>query len=237
MHSMEKSFLSKLKDVFSTDGRKNKSAVANGILLFFTMVTIFILPVFPKEDIDFLYTSSVTGIFIFAVFSLKKNHKFLIYSAIFLSIVVWISFIVDFNILMMGFRFLNFLFFLFLVVSLISQVSSTATVTVKVIIDSITGYFLLGLAFSLVVMLVSGLIPDAYNVSFSEGLESGMLEPIQDNIYYTFMTFTTTGYGDVVPKHPFSKSLAVLISASGQLYVAIIIAMLIGKYASSTKPK
>jgi hypothetical protein len=131
----------------------------------------------------------------------------------------------------MGFRFLNFLFFLFLVASLIRQVSSTATVTVKVIVDSITGYFLLGLAFSLVVMLVSVYVPGAYNVSFSEGLN----EPLQDNIYYTFMTFTTTGYGDILPTHPFSKSLAVLISVSGQLYVAIIIAMLIGKYASSKK--
>lgn len=230
---MKKSFLSKLKDVFSTDGRKNKSALANGILLFFTAITIFVLPVFPNENVNLFYASSVTGIFIFAVFSLKKNHDFLIYSAVFLSIVLWISFLTDFNTLRMGFRFLNFLFFLFLVASLISQVSSTSTVTAKVIVDSITGYFLLGLAFSLVVKMVSVYVPEAYNVSFSGDLH----ELLQDNIYYTFMTFTTTGYGDVVPTHPFSKSLAVLISVSGQLYVAIIIAMLIGKYASSKKPE
>lgn len=232
---MKKSFLTRFENIFSTDGRKNKSAVANGILLFFTLVTIFVLPIFPKEDINFIYTFTVTGIFISAVFSLKKNHQFLIYSAVFLSIVVWISFFSNYNLLKMGFRILNFLFFLFLVASLISQVSSTATVTAKVIVDSITGYFLLGFAFSLVVILVSSLIPGAYNVSFSKELELELLEPIQDNIYYTFMTFTTTGYGDVVPTHPVSKSLAVLISASGQLYVAIIIAMLIGKYASSKK--
>ena len=232
---MKKSFFKSLENMFSTDGRKNKSALANSILLFFTLVTVFVLPVFPREDINFLYTTSVTGIFIFAVFSLKKNHQFLIYSAVFLSVVVWISFFSNYNLLKMGFRILNFFFFLFLVASLISQVSSTATVTVKVIVDSISGYFLLGLAFSLVVMIVSSLIPNAYNASFSEGLELELLEPIKDNIYYTFMTFTTTGYGDIVPTHPVSKSLAVLISTSGQLYVAIIIAMLIGKYASLRK--
>lgn len=192
---MKKSFLTRLENIFSTDGRKNKSAVANGILLFFTLVTIFVLPIFPKEDINFIYTFTVTGIFISAVFSLKKNHQFLIYSAVFLSIVVWISFFSNYNLLKMGFRILNFLFFLFLVASLISQVSSTATVTAKVIVDSITGYFLLGFAFSLVVILVSSLIPGAYNVSFSKELELELLEPIQDNIYYTFMTFTTTGLG------------------------------------------
>ena len=230
---MKKPFLSKLKDVFSADGRKNKSAVANGILLVFTLIAIFILPIFPRESINFFYNVTITGIFVFAVFALKKHHLFFVYSAFFLSFLVWISFISNYNLLKIGFRFLNFIFLLFLVASLIGQISSTATVTVKVIVDSITGYFLLGFAFSLVVVLVSVTFPNAYNVSFSERLDSGMVEPIQDNIYYTFMTFTTTGYGDVVPTHPVSKSLAVLISASGQLYVAKIIAMLKGKYASA----
>lgn len=234
---MKQTFMSCLKTNVFIKAGDNKFPFANSILLFFTLVAIFILPVFSREDINLAYTATLTGIFISAVFSLKKNHKFLIYSTIFLSIVVWISLLTDFHILTTGFRFLNLLFFFFLVVSLISQVSSTAAVTTRVIVDSITAYFLLGLAFSLVVMLVSSFIPEAYNVNFSKGLESGMSEPIQNNIYYTFMTFTTTGYGDVVPTHPVSKSLAVLISASGQLYVAIIIAMLIGKYASSKTPE
>ena len=234
---MKPSFKSGLKTNFLKRTEDNKFPFANSILLFFTIVTIFILPIFSRQDISLTYTATVTGIFISAVFSLKKNHKFLIYSAVFLSIAVWISFFSNYNLLKMGFRFLNFLFFLFLVASLISQVYSTSTVTTRVIVDSITAYFLLGLAFSMFVMLVSGFIPEAYNVSFSKELETGMLEPIQDNIYYTFMTFTTTGYGDVVPTHPVSKSLAVLMSASGQLYVAIIIALLIGKYASSKNPE
>jgi len=206
---MEKSFFSKLKDMFSNDGRKNKSALANGFLLFFTLTAIFILPVFSRENNNLLYTLTITGILMFAVLSLKKNHLFLVYSALFLSVVIWISYFSDFNLLKMGFRFLNFFFFLFLVASLIRQVSLTATVTVKVIVDSITGYFLLGFAFSMLVMLVAKLIPNAYNVDFSDGLELGTLEPLQDNIYYAFMTFTTTGYGEIVPTHPVSKSLAI----------------------------
>lgn len=83
----------------------------------------------------------------------------------------------------------------------------------------------------LIVIIVSNRIPGAYNVSLVVDIEKGGLEPIQDNIYYTFMAFTTTGYGDIAPTHPISKSLAVLISVSGQLYVAVIISMLVGKYA------
>jgi hypothetical protein len=51
-------------------------------------------------------------------------------------------------------------------------------------------------------------------------------------LYYGLVTLSTLGYGDIVPTMPFSKSLAILTSISGQLYIAIIIAMLVGKFAS-----
>ncbi|MBP6183156.1 ion channel, partial [Flavobacterium sp.] len=155
--------------------------------------------------------------------------------SVFLILGIWFVVFSDSEILKLIYRILNFLFFFYLVFSLIKQVSSTKTVTVKVIVDSITGYLLLGFAYSLIVAMISSKISGSYNTAYSVDFEKGMLEPLQENIYYTFMTFTTTGYGDIIPQLPISKSLAVLISVSGQLYVAVIIAMLIGKYASKLK--
>jgi hypothetical protein len=45
---------------------------------------------------------------------------------------------------------------------------------------------------------------------------------------------TTVGYGDITPVSSAAKSLSNFISVSGQLYIAIIIAMLVGKFASKT---
>lgn len=232
---MEKSFLSKLKDVFSADGRKSKSALANSILLFFTLVTVFLIPVSPMAYLEFLFTCSITGIVVFSVLSLRQKHKFIKIFAVFSLLFIWSSYFVDIKLFRLGFRFINFFFFLYLVISLIKQISSISTVTFKVIVDSITGYLLLGFAFSLIVTAISLTIPGAYSTSINGDLDTKFIEPIQNNIYYTFMTFTTTGYGDIVPVHPISKSLSVLIGVSGQLYVAIIIAMLVGKYASGKK--
>ena len=200
-----------------------------------TILIVFVVPLLPSSYLNLFFSISLTGIFFLAVLALKKNRTFLIRSAIFLTLAIWVSFFSEFEILKQIFRSLNFIFFIILVVSLIKQVSSTSTVTVRVIADSITGYLLLGFAFSIIVAILSVKIPGAYNSHFSVNLESNMLEPMQDNIYYTFMTFTTTGYGDIAPTHPISKSLAVLISVVGQLYVAVVIAMLVGKYASSIK--
>lgn len=60
-----------------------------------------------------------------------------------------------------------------------------------------------------------------------------MYETLGEFIYYTFMTYTTAGYGHVEPIIPVAKSLAILISVSGQLYVATIVSLLIGKYVSA----
>jgi len=234
---MKKSILKSLKNSFPTDNRKNKSAVANGLLLFFTILTVFVIPVFPGTYLNLLFSIAITGIFFFAVLSLKNDKNSLISISVFLTLALWAAFFSKFQVVNIIFRTLNFFFFIFLVLSLIKQVSSTSTVTVKVIVDAITGYLLLGFAFSLIVAIISTKIPGAYNTNFSAYLDKDTLEPMQDNIYYTFMTFTTTGYGDITPTHPISKSLAVLISVSGQLYVAVIIAMLVGKYASNIKSK
>ena len=54
-----------------------------------------------------------------------------------------------------------------------------------------------------------------------------------DYLYHSFVNYTTLGYGDITPQLPFAKSLAILMSVSGQIYLAVIIAMLVGKYVGS----
>jgi voltage-gated potassium channel len=232
---IKKDFLSNFKVMFSASKKANKSGFANGFLLFFTMITIFVVPISPVNHIELLFTISITGIIIFAVLSLKETSYYIKSFAVFSLLIVWTSFFINSTAFREGFRFINFFFFLYLVFSLIKQISSIKTVTFKVIVDSITGYLLLGFAFSIIVAYISISISGAYNVSAIGDFHTKLLNPIHYNIYYTFTTFTTTGYGDITPTHPLSKSLAVLISISGQLYLTIIIAMLIGKYISAKK--
>ena len=51
-------------------------------------------------------------------------------------------------------------------------------------------------------------------------------------VYYTFITLTTAGYGDITPQLPLAQSLAMIIAVMGQFYVAVVVAILVGKYAS-----
>ena len=87
----------------------------------------------------------------------------------------------------------------------------------------------MGLLFSIWVAILINFLPNSFS-----GITPGHTS-FQLNIYYTFVTMTTLGYGDITPQIPLAKSLSILISTSGQLYVAIIIAMLVGKFAGSKK--
>jgi len=87
---------------------------------------------------------------------------------------------------------------------------------------------LLGLVFTFLIGLMIQFDPMSFNFSWAgEGT-------LHNSMYFGFVTFATLGYGDFVPLKPYAKSLSVLIAVSGQLYVAVIIALLVGKFSTQS---
>jgi hypothetical protein len=56
-------------------------------------------------------------------------------------------------------------------------------------------------------------------------------------LYYTYITLASVGYGDITPLMPVSRSLATLMAVSGQFYMAVIVALLVGKFSSQQGSK
>jgi len=53
-------------------------------------------------------------------------------------------------------------------------------------------------------------------------------------VYFSFITLATVGYGDIIPTSVEMRSLAILETVSGQIYLAVLIARLVGIYARKT---
>ncbi len=106
-----------------------------------------------------------------------------------------------------------------LTVMVLAQVFSDGRVTLSRILGAVAAYLLLGLVWVGAYHLVELAHPAAF-----AGLAPG--DP-QHLIYFSFVTLTTTGYGDVTPLHPAARSLAMLEALVGQLYPAILIARLV----------
>ncbi len=95
-------------------------------------------------------------------------------------------------------------------------------------VEAINAYFLLGIIGSTLFKIVYQLLP---GTSFRIPVEN--LMPNVDFIYFSFVTLTSVGYGDITPIDPVAKSLAIFLGVVGQLYLALTIALLVGKYLSA----
>jgi hypothetical protein len=99
-------------------------------------------------------------------------------------------------------------------------------VTVYRVIGGIAGYLLIGLTWTFAYQLLVQQAPGA--IQFEPGMADTLSGQPNHLIYFSFTTLTTVGYGDVHPVHPVARSLAVAEALIGQLYIAILIASLVG---------
>jgi hypothetical protein len=214
---------------------KDTGTAGNSILLILVFITILVVPIFPLQFHPLLFKLLYTAIFLIAAFSLQKHRQKILGLAITVTALEWISASLDMLILSGLSKVLNIIFFIIIVIGLIIQVARTKKVNAQVILEAINGYLLLGMVFSLLVAIIMLIQPEAYNFPAKDSGLEGDAYSFSDCIYYAYITFTTVGYGDIVPKLPYTKSLAVLTGVMGQIYVAVIIAMLVGKFSSSTE--
>lgn len=112
------------------------------------------------------------------------------------------------------------------------QVFRQGPVTGYRIQGAVAVYLLLGLIWMLGYDLVYLTVPGAFRFAHT-GDEA--THHIHDLLYYSFITLTTIGYGDIVPAHPAARSLAMAEGLVGQLYPAILIARLVSMQIESRR--
>lgn len=111
-----------------------------------------------------------------------------------------------------------------LIAAILRQVFSAGRITLRRIEGAIAAYLLIGLVFACLYDLLHGLVPVAF---LHQGEPARDSDQVISYLYYSFVTLTTTGYGDIVPLHPVARSLAILQALTGQLYLAILLARLV----------
>jgi hypothetical protein len=103
------------------------------------------------------------------------------------------------------------------------RVFAAGRVTYHRIIGAILIYILIALFFAAAFGLLGILIPNAFQgikIEDSTSLASNL-------IYFSFVTLSSTGYGDILPIHPLARSLCNVETIIGQLYPATLLARLV----------
>jgi hypothetical protein len=210
-----------------------KRSICSTILLALVLIFLFIVPAFPSGSLTIIYNILLTVILVFAALSMDRARKKAFVVAVLAIAFEWVAYFLDLSAILSLSQVVLFLYFILIVVGMIIQIATTRQVTARVIVESITGYLLLGIVFSTVIMVLVRNYPGAYLVGGAASSISDAGWQLSESIYYGFITFTTLGYGDIIPLVPLSRSIAVLASVTGQIYLTVIIAMLVGKFLSS----
>jgi hypothetical protein len=120
-------------------------------------------------------------------------------------------------------------FFIYVFINLIKFVFREKVIDSNGVYAATSGYLVLGIASAPLFYIIEQYYPGSFTIH-----EECVL---YDFIYYSFITLTTVGFGDIVPVHPFAKAITLVISISGQLYLTILIAIIIGKYVFNLSNK
>ena len=119
---------------------------------------------------------------------------------------------------------------IFAVAHLLRFVLRAPVVTTEVLCASISAYLMLGLMWTMAYWLVDQLTPGgAFSFNTNTGTQSmnGF-----NGFYFSFITLSTVGYGDITPASRIARWLAAMEAMTGLLYVAVLIARLVALYSS-----
>jgi voltage-gated potassium channel len=111
------------------------------------------------------------------------------------------------------------------------QVLFTGDIELNTVVGTLAVYLLLGIIWTVLYLIALEFWPAGFN-----GVE---YQDWRDNFartaYFSYVTMTTLGYGDVSPAIPITQTLAYLQAITGTFYMAVVVARLVGSFTRASK--
>lgn len=126
---------------------------------------------------------------------------------------------------------MTILFIFQLLWMILKHIITEKTVTADMIMGGACAFILTGLTWGFAYHFLEIIHPNSLQGSSPLSTNSS------DFIYFSFVTLTSTGYGDILPISPQARALAVLEAIFGQLYLAIMISHLVSLHISDSQGK
>jgi ion channel len=126
---------------------------------------------------------------------------------------------------------LSMVFFFFLGSVILYAILDEANVTLDTILGGICVYLLLGIAWSVAYSFLEYVQPGSFLIGGEHLPAAGLRADdfrLEDLIYFSFVTLTTVGFGDILPATNPARALAAAEAVVGSLYLAVFVARLVG---------
>jgi voltage-gated potassium channel len=225
--------LPRLKVNFMTNVAPRRGIKGNSFrnLLFFLLLYIVGSPFLSHyPSLTVLAHASLSVSLFFTVYTVEKQRNqrsFAMVLLLPLLVLYWLGIYEIVHFTSLGAHLLFVIYFGLLIYSYILQIAHSRKVTEQVLFAALCLYLIIGLFWGSVYSLLAELSPGSYS--------GALLDKNPDNVmhiynYFSMVTLTTLGYGDISPQTPGAASLCQLEAIVGQFFTAVLIAWLVGNY-------
>lgn len=201
------------------------------ILLCLIMGNLFLVPIVNQFiAVRIVLNLFLTAIAISMVYTLSsKKHHVIVGSllAIVMLSSLWSQYLYQNNTVAAVGMIAGAFFMVVVIRSIMMFLLKSEEVTDEVIYGAILLYLLAALMWAFIYTFLDLLDPTSFNMPNRSG--GGDLLLFQ---YYSFVTITTLGYGDITPVTEVAKAFSFLEAVVGQLYLVVVVAWLVGMYVS-----
>ena len=202
------------------------------LLLIFSLAYLFVAPFLLEfPGLRFLMTIFLTGILISGVYSVSRQKRVAVIAtllAVPMFAVFWAHEFTAIRLLATLGDCFGILYLSFLAVLILNAVIRAKRVTSDVICGAVVVYLFVGVIWGYVFSLIETIQPGSFSVSVAgTRQQSAFLFN-----YFSFVTLTTLGYGDISPLSAPARSFAYLEALVGQVYLTVLIARLVGMHIS-----
>jgi voltage-gated potassium channel len=203
------------------------------LILIFTMP---MLPYFSEITGKHILHTAFIGMILLTIIGNRKNsawYKSIMILTIIEIIILVIAAIYE-NIVLTYIAISLSLFFLVTsIVVAFKGVFNSKVITLNQLVGASCIYLLLGMIGAILYSNLFFIAPD----SFSGLSEKDIKLHFPEFMYYSYVTLTTLGFGDIIPLSPIAKTMSFMQAIVGQLYLTIMVAGLVGKAISSSNHK
>ena len=211
----------------STTPSKHRFLLLLCVLIVFVIATPFIDALLKLHKLVDIF---LTIVFIVAMYSIVGSKKHIVISALLglpMVFSIWLGyFFKSATILVIGELF-GVMFIGFAVFELIRFILAAEEVTREVLFAAVIIYLLMALMWSFAYIVLETIVPGSFSIPVPQTEEKQFVF-----LYYSFVTITTLGYGDITPITHQAGALTILEAIVGQIYLVVLVSFLVGMFVS-----
>lgn len=213
------------------------------LLLAALVLVLVIAPVFEATVFGGLLLYGVLTLALLAAGGLASQQRREYFLSLLLPLLavpaLWVSAAIDQPVLFVLSCAGNAAFCLLLAGLLLARVMRQYVADWQSITGTVVAYLLLGLAWAMLYWATERIGSEGATFSQSQRMASPLtgreVAAFSQMVYFSFVTMSTLGYGDIAPQTPLARTLAWMQAVTGQFYIAVLVARLVAELRLNRK--